>query len=47
MVVAEACRAMVPVAAGRVAAWVEGMRVDAAGEDGLECAARMAGGGEW
>ena len=46
MVVAEACRAIGPGAAGRVAAWVEGTRVEDEGEDGLECAARMAGGGE-
>ena len=47
MLVAEACRAMEPVAAGRVAAWVEGTRVEDDGEDGLEYVARMDGGGEW
>ena len=47
MLVAETCRAMAPVAVGRVGACVEGIRVEDEGEDGLECAARMAGGGEW
>ena len=47
MLVADACRAMEPVAAGRVAACAEGTRVEEDGDEGFEYVARMEGGGEW